>query len=257
MTSRVDYDQIAPNFDHRYTTGRYENIRIALRAFVTSSRPEYTLEVGCGTGYWLSALCELLPHAYGLDYSFEMLQKAQNRGLAGKMIRATAEIIPFHAATFDLIFCVNAIHHFDRSEYFIVEARRLLRPGGTLAVLGMDPHHGCDNWCIYDYFPETKPTDLARYPSSGQITDAMIRAGFDRAEYDVVCRWSHALVGEAVLQDPELQRRGCSQMALLTDEQYARGIERIRFAIENSKRDAPPVFKADIAMMMRCGHIDR
>jgi ubiquinone/menaquinone biosynthesis C-methylase UbiE len=257
MTSRVDYGQIASNFDHRYTTGRYENIRIALRAFVTSSRPGYTLEVGCGTGYWLYDLRELVPHVYGLDYSFEMLEKAQGRGLPGKVVRATAEAIPFHDATFDLIFCINAIHHFERFEYFIGEARCLLRPGGNLAVLGMDPHHGRDNWCIYDYFPETKPTDLARYPSSGQITDAMIRAGFDRVECDVVCRWSHALVGEAVLQDPELQRRGCSQMALLSDEQYAQGIKRIRSALENSKRDAPTVFKADIAMMMRCGHIDR
>jgi ubiquinone/menaquinone biosynthesis C-methylase UbiE len=63
---------------------------------------------------------------------------------------------------------VNAIHHFERLDLFIAEARRLLRPGGTLAVIGMDPHHGRDHWCVYDYFPEAKVTDLARYPSSGK-----------------------------------------------------------------------------------------
>ena len=67
---------------------------------------------------------------------------------------------------------------------------------------------------MYDYFPETKATDLARYPSSGQVIDAMLRAGFARVDCRVACRFAHARPGRSVLEDPELQRRGCSQMAL-------------------------------------------
>jgi hypothetical protein len=108
---------------------------------------------------------------------------------------------------------------------------------------------------IYDYFPETKLTDLARYPSSGQITDTMLRAGFDRVECGVACHFTETRIDRPVFDDPELQRRGCSQMALLTDEQYAAGIKRIRSALRSSKPNQPPVFKVYIAMMMQCGHV--
>jgi ubiquinone/menaquinone biosynthesis C-methylase UbiE len=247
---RVNYDQIALTYDARFTAGLYDCVRDALCALVRAYQPEFALEVGCGTGYWLSALRDELSYLYGIDYSLEMLRKARNRNSAAKLVRATAEFLPFRTGTIDLIFCVNAAHHFERLDSFIAEARRLLRPSGTLAVIGMDPHHGSDRWCVYDYFPETKGADLLRYPSSGQITDAMLRAGFDRIDSHIACRITQTRLGRDVLADPELQRNGCSQMALLTDAQYAAGIERINSALRRSKPDAPLVFRADIAMLM-------
>jgi hypothetical protein len=49
---------------------------------------------------------------------------------------------------------------------------------------------------------------------------------------------------------------GSKKTALLTDDQYAAGIERIRSALRLSTPDEPPVFKVDIAMMMQCGYVD-
>jgi ubiquinone/menaquinone biosynthesis C-methylase UbiE len=155
MALRVDYSEIAPTYDARYALGPYDGVRAALRALLTGKNPEYTLEAGCGTGYWMSALGDLVLRSYGLDHSLEMLRKAHERDSRGALVRATAEVLPFREATFDLIFCINAIHHFQGIEQFIAEARRLLRPG--VAAIGMDPHHGRDYWCVYDYFPETKP----------------------------------------------------------------------------------------------------
>jgi ubiquinone/menaquinone biosynthesis C-methylase UbiE len=253
MPPRVDYDKIAPTFDARFTLGLYDGVLAVLRSLVRTKRPQFVLEAGCGTGYWLSALRDIVPRIYGIDHSLEMLRKASDRNLSGIILQATAGALPFRDCTFDLILCVNAIHHFEEIDDFVMEARRLLGPGGALTIIGMDPHHGHDYWCIYDYFPATKATDLARYPSSGQIADAMFRAGFACVESRVACRFGQTRVGPAIFQDPELQRRGCSQMALLTDEQYAAGIERINSAIRFSKSDEPPVFKVDIAMMMHCG----
>jgi SAM-dependent methyltransferase len=176
-----------------------------------------------------------------------MLRKACSVGATGRLSRATAEVLPFRDRTFDLIFCINALHHFERIDRFIAEARGLLRPGGTLAVIGMDPHHGRDYWCVYDCFPETKTTDLARYPSSGQITDTMLRVGFDRVECGIACHFTETRRGSAVFDDPELQRRGCSQMALLTDDQYAAGIERIRSTLHLSKPDDPACLQSGLS----------
>src|SRR5580700_6727989 len=108
MALPVNYDQIAATYDARFAPGLYDGVLAALRALVTAKKPFRTLEVGCGTGYWLSALRDLVPHLYGLDYSFEMLHKAHEQTLSG-LVRATADILPFSDAAFDLIFCINAI----------------------------------------------------------------------------------------------------------------------------------------------------
>jgi ubiquinone/menaquinone biosynthesis C-methylase UbiE len=221
----------SPRLSTRYALGAFGAVLRALRILVEAERPERVLEAGCGTGHWLSKLSDVAPRAYGIDYSREMLRVARGRDLALELVQATAEMLPFRAGSFDLIFCVNAVHHFERTAEFAAEARRLLRPDGLLAVIGMDPHHGRDCWCVYDYFPETRMIDLARYPSSGQIADAMLRAGFARVDCRMACRFEQTRVGRDVLDDPELQRNGCSQMALLTDRQYAAGIDRIKSAI--------------------------
>lgn len=257
MTERVNYDQIAPTFDTRYAHGLYDDLQKVLHEFIAAERPERILEAGCGTGYWLSAFDDLGPRVHGLDFSHEMLRKARERNLSGGLVRATAVVLPLRDCSFDLIFCVNALHHFRRFGDFIIEARRVLRPGGALAIFGMDPHHGRDSWCVYDYFPETRAIDLARYPSSGAIADAMLRAGFDSVECRTACRFAADRAGDNIFEDPELQRRGCSQMALLTDEQYAAGITRMKAAIAAAPRDKPPIFKANIAMMLQCARINR
>ena len=256
MAARVNYDEIAGTFDARYTAGLYDGVRAALVDLVTAKRPTCALEVGCGTGHWLSALRESVEYLCGIDWSPEMLRHAAANCPGAGLLRAAAQALPLRDASVDLVFCVNAIHHFERFEEFIAETKRLLRPGGTLAVIGMDPHHGRDQWCVYDYFPETWAADVARYPSTGQITDAMLHAGFSRVECRVASRFRQARWGRAVLADPELQRNGCSQLALLSDAQYEAGISRIESVLRRAERDDAIAFKVDIAMMLECGTVD-
>jgi len=256
MAARVNYDEIAGTFDARYTPGLYDGVLAALVDLITAKRPRSALEVGCGTGHWMSALRESVEYLCGADCSLEMLRRAAAKCPGAGLLRATAQALPFRDASVDLVFCVNAIHHFERFEEFIAEAKRLLRPGGTLVVIGMDPHHGRDQWCVYDYFPETWVADLARYPSSGQIIDAMLRVGFSGVECRVASRFRQTRWGRAVLADPELQRNGCSQLALLSDAQYEAGISRIESALRRAERDAPVAFKVDIAMILECGTVD-
>jgi ubiquinone/menaquinone biosynthesis C-methylase UbiE len=45
------------------------------------------------------------------------------------------------------------------------EVRRVLRPGGRLMSIGLDPHEKRDRWFVYDFFPETLELDLNRFPA--------------------------------------------------------------------------------------------
>src|SRR6266850_350603 len=150
--ARVNYDQIAPTYNQRYTVSQFEGIAAALCSLTQDVRAERVLEVGCGTGRWLAELHPVARQVYGMDLSLGMLQQAQQRPESLSLICGHASHLPFLNAVFDLIFCVNAFHHFSQPRDFISEARRLLRPGGALAVMGMDPHAGRDRWYLYDYF---------------------------------------------------------------------------------------------------------
>src|SRR5271166_4147768 len=50
------------------------------------------------------------------------------------LVEADACALPFAPATFDHLFCVEALFHFRSRQLFLAEAARLLRPDGTLLV---------------------------------------------------------------------------------------------------------------------------
>src|SRR5579872_7313936 len=53
----TDYDSIAADYDRRYGIHEYAGVRDYLFHFVGTGAPAAAiLEVGCGTGHWLSAL---------------------------------------------------------------------------------------------------------------------------------------------------------------------------------------------------------
>jgi ubiquinone/menaquinone biosynthesis C-methylase UbiE len=249
----VDYDQLAPTYDRRFRDDGVRGTTVALLELARELDAQRILEVGCGTGRWLYDLRPVSNHLYGLDLSIGMLERARSRDGALRLVRGRAGRLPFPPGTFDLVYCVNAIHHFDAQRDFVSEAHRLLRRGGALAVLGMDPHGRRDNWYVYGFFAGTYDTDLVRFPAWGTVLDWAIEVGFKAVSWRVVEQLKDPKIGWAVLDDPFLQKDACSQLALLSDEEYAVGLRRIRQALiaaEASKQEL--VFDSDIQLGMLC-----
>jgi SAM-dependent methyltransferase len=250
----VDYDRLAPTYDRRFADGDQPRIAAALHALAHEQNAERILEVGCGTGHWLAGLASAARQVHGLDLSAGMLAQARRRHGAFFLARGRAGRLPYAPATFDLVYCVNALHHFEDPAAFVLEARRLLRPGGALAVIGTDPHSRQDAWYVYDYFPGTLQTDLARFPSSGAVLDWMAGAGFRRATWRPVDRIHDLKMGRAVLDDPFLQKQSCSQLALLSDQDYAAGLRRIEAALAHAEASGETaVFHSDLTLAMLTG----
>jgi ubiquinone/menaquinone biosynthesis C-methylase UbiE len=162
----VDYDRVAPAYDRRYALYDYPGIRATIRAALSGKGPRI-LEMGCGTGKWLAELASAGCEVAGIDPSEEMLRRAE-QAVAGDLRRGVAEALPWTDETFDIVFCMNAFHHFTMPAAALAEARRVLRPDGMFASIGMDPHTGCDRWWVYEFFPETVALDLRRFPSAAQ-----------------------------------------------------------------------------------------
>lgn len=258
MRSRghVDYDEVAATYDQRYARGAPVGIAEALVAIATDIHAERVLEVGCGTGQWLAALAGGDRRVYGVDLSNRMLEKARTRAPTLALVRGHADRLAFAQRSFDLVFCVHALHHFDDPRRFVSAAHDLLRPGGVLAIIGLNPHAGRDRWYIYDYFPGTHETDLSRYPSPGTITDWMIAAGFTATGWQVAAHILDTRVGRAVWDDPILQKNGTSQLTLLSEEAYAAGRARIEATLVRAEQAQQPLmFPVDISLALVWGRV--
>jgi len=245
----TDYDQIAEVYDLRYHSSGHRGILSALRAVLSERSPKHVLEVGCGTCHWLKGLqtvnqCSL----WGIDRSHKMLtQTSPEYHLL--LSQGIAENPPFNESFFDVVYCVNAIHHFFSPEIFIDQTFRILQPDGDLIIIGTDPHDPRNQWYIYEYFENVFERDLERFPAWQVIEDWLHKAGFTGVNQSDVEMIDTLKTTESVLQDPFLQKNGCSQMMLLNQEDYQQGLNNIISAI-NSDCDKSLTFANKIVFSM-------
>jgi SAM-dependent methyltransferase len=106
---------------------------LARRAIAGVGSPNI-LEVGCGTGNVLHALCRACSTArvVGIDFSAEGFQYARARGPA-PLVQADASYPPF-SIKFDLVGIFDVLEHIPDDNAALESARGLLRHNGRLLV---------------------------------------------------------------------------------------------------------------------------
>jgi SAM-dependent methyltransferase len=232
---RVDYDQLAPTYHSRYAgPTKLEGIAKALVDLASSIQAEVALEVGCGTGRFVEDLRKVVNQVYGCDRSTGMLGQAAGRLGPERLIAARANNLPLPPESFDLIACINAIHHFDDADAFVRDAFGLLRPGGVLALVGMDPRVVRHRY-YYEFFEGSLELDMRRYSSFGHWVDTFAQVGLDRVELRIVETPSVTFVGPEILHDPFLIKSSNSLLTLLSDDVYQAGLRRIEEAAASGK----------------------
>ncbi|XP_035533816.1 putative methyltransferase DDB_G0268948 [Morone saxatilis] len=94
------------------------------------------VDVGCGSGQGTILLAPYFTKVVGTDISPAQLEVAMsNRKPPNVSYRqCPAEELPFASGEVDLVTAMTAAHWFDRQK-FLLEADRVLRPGGCLALL--------------------------------------------------------------------------------------------------------------------------
>ncbi len=248
-----DYDQFATSFDQRYDVRSYPGIRTALVQLVRGRAARRVLEVGCGTGHWLRELD--LPGSFtaGLDKSRAMLHEAQKKTGAARLVCGAAASLPFAEQEFDLTCCINAFHHFTQPERFLVEASRVLKPGGVLAIVGLDPHKPDTRWYLYDYFEGVREWDHTRYDSAEQLAARLEQAAFGEVTSAVVETISRTWRGDEVWNDLFLRKESTSQLMRLSGEAYGAGLERMKRVIADSSAERMPTFRVELRLVMTTG----
>jgi ubiquinone/menaquinone biosynthesis C-methylase UbiE len=131
------------------------------------------LDLGCGQGWYLSALASAGYRMHGLDYSVGQLKKAaasarRDAGTSGsapmplRLCQGDAQTLPFPDGSFDFAYSINAFHHLPSraaQERAIREIVRVLRPGGVFILHEINTQNPVFRLYVGYLFPLIKQID--------------------------------------------------------------------------------------------------
>ncbi|KAL8648916.1 MAG: hypothetical protein Q9210_004708 [Variospora velana] len=119
-------------------------------------RPHFSLlDIGCGPGTITSGFCTYLPEGTvtGLDLGDTVIEQAASSHPSTEYPNLKFEVgdilhgLKYEDETFDVVYCHQTILHLPDPIRGMKEARRLLKPGGLLAM------RESDSLCWYPEFP--------------------------------------------------------------------------------------------------------
>lgn len=150
MASPIEshFDTLAEGWPSRYRTGGGMEDRVPL--FLAGLRARVSpggriLDFGCGTGEIARALQAAGYLVTGADISSVMLQAGranpENAGIQFVEIDARIVKTPFESGSFDGVIASSVLEYLVTPRAWLVELRRVLRPGGWLLATVPDPDH--------------------------------------------------------------------------------------------------------------------
>lgn len=191
---------LSGNTDRRWRRLVVETLRPALGAGTR------TLDVACGTGDLALTLAATgTTRVVGLDFCRPMLELAARKAATNEralpFIEGDALRLPFAGATFDVLTIAFGLRNLASVEDGLREFHRVLRPGGTLAVLEFSrpvlpgfralfqfyftrvlPRIGglvSGSRGAYEYLPDS----VSRFPDQARLATLMREVGFERVAY--------------------------------------------------------------------------
>jgi demethylmenaquinone methyltransferase/2-methoxy-6-polyprenyl-1,4-benzoquinol methylase len=225
---REMFSRIAPRYDllNHVLSLRFDvawRKRLARRFHTLLSTPDTrVLDLCCGTGDLALALAAESHHGggqanariVGADFAHPMLvrarEKTQGPGIASvQFLEADALHVPFADETFDLITTAFGFRNLANYEAGLAEFYRVLRPGGSLAILEFAEPDGALFGKLYRFYfrrvlPRIGglvsgnsqaygylPNSVERFPRPSELAKLMERAGFQDVAFD---RWTGGIV---------------------------------------------------------------
>jgi SAM-dependent methyltransferase len=152
------------------------------------------LDLGCGSGYWLAGYAAEAAQVIGVEPDPRLLPLAAGRDPRARVLHGSAEHIPLADQSVDVAHARFAYFFPPGCDAGLAEVMRVLRPGGTLVVVGNDLRSG-------EFAELLRAAAGALVPGGGEETDAWWAArGADRVTVRSAWRFTSRAEFEAVLR---------------------------------------------------------
>ena len=164
MSLLRDYSNQARTYDE--TRAASPSVLGPLREALEGAPGRRLVDVGGGTGNYSLALRDHGWEPVVVDRQPEMLARAAAKGL--ETIQGDARKLPLADGSADAVMLVSMLHHVEDPPAALAEARRILRPGGRLALMAFTREDVEDLW-LSDYWPSTREWIVASHPSLAEL----------------------------------------------------------------------------------------
>ena len=161
------------------------------------------LDLCCGTGDLTAALSRArgLP-VMGSDFCHPMLEAAARKDRSAPLIEADGLRLPFANASLDLLTIAFGFRNFANYEAGLLELRRVIRPGGMLAILEFSRPPNAVIRTVYQWYSgrvlpliggaisgsrdayEYLPSSVRKFPDSDVLACMMTTAGFGNVHFE-------------------------------------------------------------------------
>jgi len=153
------------------------------------------LDIATGAGHTAAAFAPYVAKVVASDLTPQMLEEARKlaeaKGFANvETATADAEQLPFDDHSFDLVTCRIAPHHFPDVAAFVAESWRVLKRGGTFALVdnvapdrdtapGFSDGEYAEAAAAYNAFEKLLDPSHASALATAEWLDLMVARGFD------------------------------------------------------------------------------
>jgi demethylmenaquinone methyltransferase / 2-methoxy-6-polyprenyl-1,4-benzoquinol methylase len=200
---RSMFDRIAPVYDamNRVMTAGLDVRWRKLTAHAVVRPGDEVLDAACGTGDLAIADARAgAARVVGLDFSEPMLVRARRKAPELEWVRGDMLALPFEDAAFDAATVGFGVRNVADLDGALRELRRVLRPGGRVAILEITRPRGLlrpffSVWfdrivplvgkrlpggaTAYTYLPAS----VNRFPSAEELVELLRRAGFEDVRF--------------------------------------------------------------------------
>jgi len=191
-----------------FSIDRYWRAHTARRVrHVLANPTARVLDICCGTGDLVMALERVRgAPVLGSDFCHPMLVSAARKLARGRkrssLFEADALRLPLAGQSLDLLTVAFGFRNLANYEAGLAEMRRVLRPGGTAAILEFSQPPQAIFAALYHFYSRRilpwiggiisgdrsayayLPESVKQFPSAAELAAAMRRAGFPNTEYE-------------------------------------------------------------------------
>lgn len=192
--------------------------------------PDTTLlDAGCGSGLFCELAVQQGTGVMGLDASEGLLDVARKRSPRAAFFHGEMEELPFVDLTFDVVTMINSLQHVGDVRRTLKEVRRVLRPGGRVAIAGWARPEQCQISKFFRALDDLLPVESSNTPAAfafskeGDLSRLVSLAGFTKLlETQALSSWYYP--------DEDTALRGLLSTGAATKAIDCAGEERVREA---------------------------